>query len=156
VSEHVASKILGHWQFSGITQFLSGAPLSVSMPTYWPNVAAVFTTAQPDRVCNGNIGNRTLGRYFDTSCFVAPPVNTFGNSGRNVITGPGAQSWDMSLARQFPIWERVRLDFRAEFFSIFNHQNWGSPDTGVEDPSFGQIFSKVNPRVVQFGLKLSF
>lgn len=156
VNQGAAGHILGHWRFSGITQFLSGSPLSVSMPTFWPNVAAVFTTARPNRVCNGNISDRTMSRFFDTSCFVAPPLNTFGDSGRNVIIGPGAQSWDMALAREFPIKERVRLEFRADFFSAFNHQNWNSPDTGVQDPNFGKIFSKSTPRVIQFGLKLSF
>lgn len=154
--ESAAGKILGNWRLSGITGFLSGTPLNMSMPTFWPNVAAVFTTARPDRVCNGSLSNPTMARYFDTACFVAPPANTFGNSARNVITGPGAQSWDMSLARQFNFAERLHLDLRGEFFSVFNHQNWGSPDTGVTDPNFGRIFGKSGQRVIQVGATLSF
>jgi Carboxypeptidase regulatory-like domain/TonB dependent receptor len=156
VSYGPAAEILGHWRFSGITQLMSGTPLNITMPTYWDNVATVFSQARPDRVCNGSINNPSLSRLFDTSCFVAPPLNTFGNSGRNVINGPGAQTWDMALGREFPIKDRFRLNFRADFFSVFNHQNWGSPDTGVEDPTFGEIFTKYDPRIIQFGLRLSF
>ncbi|TAM80412.1 MAG: hypothetical protein EPN47_15950 [Acidobacteria bacterium] len=151
-----AGKILGNWRWSGITEFLSGTPLSISMPTFWPNVAAVFTHARPDRVCNGSLSNPTMARYFDTSCFVAPPLNTFGNAGRNTLTEPGAQTWNMALARQFNFTERFRLDVRGEFFSVFNHQNWGSPDTGVTDPNFGKIFGKGGQRVIQVGATLSF
>ena len=154
--QSAAGKILGNWRWSGITQFLSGTPLEISMPTFWPNVAAVFTTARPDRVCNGTLSNPTLARYFDTSCFVPPPLNTFGNAGRNIINGPGAQTWDMSLARQFSVMENVHLDVRGQFFSVFNHQNWNSPDTGVTDPNFGRIFGKSGQRVIQVGATLSF
>lgn len=156
LNQSTAGKILGNWRWSGITEFLSGTPLNMGMPTYWPNVAAVFTTARPDRVCGGTLSNPTMARFFDTSCFIKPPLNTFGNSARNVINGPGAQDWDMSLARQFSLTERVHLDFRGEFFSVFNHQNWGYPDTGVTDPNFGRIFGKSGQRVIEVGATLSF
>ena len=81
--------------------------------------------------------------------------NRFGNSGRNILNGPGAQFWVMSLARTFPM-ERFRLDFRAEVYSVFNHQNWNSPNTSVVDPNFGRIFGKNGPRRFQFGARVEF
>lgn len=151
----LASALTGGWRLSGITQYRSGLPLTLSMPTSWPNVAATFTTARPNRVCDGRLDHPTLARYFDTSCFVAPAANRFGNSGRNVLTGPAFQTWDMSLGRSFQL-EPVRLDFRAEAYDVFNAQNWNTPDTGVLNPNFGAIFGKNNPRRFQFGLRIEF
>lgn len=155
VNEGLGAALLGGWQLSGITQYRSGLPLSLSMPTSWPNVAATFTKARPNRVCDGRLDNPTMNEYFDTSCFVAPAANSFGNSGRNILTGPSSQFWDMSLSRNFQL-ERVRIGFRAESYSVFNVQNWNNPDTGVLNPNFGKIFGKNNPRRFQFGLRVEF
>jgi hypothetical protein len=151
----IGLKLLGGWRLSGITQYRSGLPLSPSMPTSWPNVAATFTKARPNRICDGRLDNPTMDRFFDTGCFVAPEPNRFGTSGRNIIPGPSAQFWDMSLGREFRL-ENVRIDFRAESYSVFNIQNWNSPSTSVVDPNFGRIFGKNNPRRFQFGLRLEF
>jgi hypothetical protein len=156
LSQGSEGKILGNWRFSGITQFMTGVPLTASMPASWPNVAAAYSAARPNRVCNGKLPHPTMAQFFSTSCFVAPPAYSFGNAGRNEIIGPGAQLWDMSLAREFRFAERFHLDFSGDFFSIFNHQNWGNPDVGVTDPIFGQITGKSNQRIIQLGLKLKF
>jgi Carboxypeptidase regulatory-like domain len=155
VNEGTGAALLGGWQLSGITQYRSGSPLSVSLPTSWPNVAATFTRARPNRVCDGRLDNPTMDAYFATSCFVAPAPNSFGNAGRNILTGPSSQSWNMSLSRSFKV-ESVRIGFRAESYSVFNAQNWNGPDTGVLNPNFGKIFGKNNPRQFQFGLRVEF
>jgi hypothetical protein len=155
VNEGIGAALLGGWQLSGIAQYRSGLPLSVSMPTSWPNVAATFTKARPNRVCDGRLDNPTMGQYFDTSCFVAPAASSFGNAGRNILTGPSSQFWDMSLSRNFQV-ERVRIGFRAESYSMFNIQNWNNPDTGLLNPNFGKIFGKNNPRRFQFGIRVEF
>jgi hypothetical protein len=152
----LASHILGGWQLSGITQFQAGTPLTPTTSTSWLNVGPWVALPRSDRACGGNASNPTLDQYFDTSCFPAQPPNTFGNSGRNVIIGPGAQLWDMSMARRFKIWESLQLSFRGEFYSIFNHQNWGSPDTNVFSSTFGKISGKSGPRTIQLGIKLEF
>ncbi len=143
------------WRLSGLTQFRSGLPLTPTMPASWPDTASVFIQARPNRVCNGNLSNPTMTEFFDTSCFVDPPPNSYGTSGRNVIIGPGSQLWDMSLARGFRF-ERFRFEIRAEAYSVFNHQNWNSPDVGVTDSSFGEIFGKNTPRSLQFGARAEF
>ena len=153
VNQGVWSHILGNWQFSGITQFRAGTPLTPTTSTSWLNVGAWVALPRSDRVCDGNLSNPTLDEYFDTSCFSAQPPNTFGNS---VIIGPGSQLWDMAIARKFNLGERLRLTFRGELFSAFNHQNWGNPTTSVFSSNFGKIFGKSGPRTAQLGLKLDF
>jgi hypothetical protein len=156
VSQGPASKILGDWQWSGITQFQAGTPYTPYNP-YVSNVDDSSGYAErSNRVCNGRLSHPTLAEWFDTSCFPANPPNTFGNSGRNVIIGPGAQLWDMSIERIFKLREHVDFNLRGEFYSVFNHQNWGAPDNYVTDPTFGEIFGKNNPRIVQIGMKLTF
>lgn len=155
-NQGLESKILGNWRLSGITQFMSGTPLTVTTSAAYINVSDFTSEPRSNRVCNGNLSNPTLSDYFDLKCFPAQQPNTFGNEGRNVIIGPGAQLWDMSLARNLNLGEHFKLDFRADFYSIFNHQNWGEPDTGAFDSTFGQIFSKNNPRTIQFGATLRF
>jgi len=148
------SMALRDWQWSGITQFASGFALTPSMPSSWPNVGS--SVARPNRVCDGRLSNPTMAEWFKTSCFVAQPINTFGNSGRNVIFGPGSQNWDMALQRSFKIGERVKVDLRGEFMSVFNHQNLNNPSTSVTSLTYGEIFGKSNPRIIQVGARLTF
>lgn len=148
------STVLRNWQWSGITQFASGRALNPRMPSSWPNVGS--SVARPDRVCDGRLSSSTMTEWFDTNCFVKPPINTFGNSGRNVIFGPGAQYWDMSLQRSFKISDRFKFELRGEFFSIFNHQNLNNPNTTVTSLSYGEIFGKANPRIIQLGGRMTF
>jgi hypothetical protein len=96
-----------------------------------------------------------MQRYFDTGCFQAPPANRFGNAGRNILVGPTNQSVDAALSRSFNL-EHLRIEFRAEAYSIFNAQNWNNPDTSFVSPTFGQILTKNNPRRFQFGLRVEF
>jgi hypothetical protein len=154
-NEGITAALFGDWQLSTIIQHRSGLPLSLSMPTSWPNVAATFTRARPNRVCDGRLDNGTMDQYFDTSCFVAPPANQFGNAGRNILTAPPTQFYDVSLSRSFRL-EHMRIDFRAESYSVFNIQNWNSPNTSLVSPNYGKIFGKNNPRRFQFGLRLEF
>ncbi|HEU0142625.1 MAG TPA: carboxypeptidase regulatory-like domain-containing protein, partial [Bryobacteraceae bacterium] len=152
----IGSHILGNWQLSGITQLRAGTPLTPRTSTSWINVGSWIALPRSNRVCDGRKSSPTMDQYFDAECFPAQPPNTFGNSGRNVIIGPGSQLWDMSLARVFAIWERLQLSLRGEVYSVFNHQNWGSPNTDVFSPTLGKIFGKSSPRTIQLGAKLEF
>jgi hypothetical protein len=100
-------------------------------------------------------------RWFDTSAFT--PVERFGNLGRNVVIGPGFHNVDFSVIKNTLLRENVRLQFRAEFFDLFNHANFGQPGNVVGTPAFGRITSTRFPtgesgssRQVQFALKLEF
>ena|SRR6516162_9910220 len=97
-------------------------------------------------------------KWFDTSCFVAQPPLTIGNSGRGILTAPGLTNWNFSVFKEFPLRERLRLQFRAEFFNFLNHANFGYPNSSLGNPNFGVISNTANnnPREIQFALKLLF
>ena len=123
---------------------------------------------RPDRICNGNLpgGDRTVARWFDTSCFtneflIADNNNgifRFGNSGRSILTGPGIQNFDFALLKDFHITESKKLQLRAEAFNALNHANFGADGviTHVNDSRFGQVTSASEPRDVQIALKFLF
>lgn len=73
------------------------------------------------------------------------------------MRGPGINDWDFNLAKTFTFSERLRLEFRAEAFNLLNHPQYGFPDTTITDPTYGQISgTRLDPRQIQFGLKLLF
>jgi hypothetical protein len=96
--------------------------------------------------------------WINASCYVAPPVGQLGNASRVPATGPDFVNTDFSVIKQFALpWREMGLNFRAEFFNLFNHAQFGSPVNDVSALGFGSVNSTVNnPRLVQFALKLSF
>jgi len=116
------------------------------------------------------------GKIFNRAAFVSPPAGQQGNFGRNVLRGFGASQIDLGLQRQFPLTENLRLNFRAEFFNIFNHPNFGNPINTLASPLFGRstqtlanslgsggatgglnpLYQIGGPRSIQFALKLQF
>jgi hypothetical protein len=98
-----------------------------------------------------------VAQYFNTAAFVAPskvPAGTYGNSPRNFITGPGLINTDFSAIKDFKVVERARLQFRSEFFNVFNNVNFSSPNVTASSSLFGRITSAGSPRIIQFALKL--
>jgi hypothetical protein len=89
---------------------------------------------------------------------VAPPAGQLGNASRVPVYGPDFVNTDFSVIKQFALpWENMGLNFRAEFFNLFNHAQFGLPVNDVSAPGFGSVNSTVNnPRVVQFALKFTF
>lgn len=83
---------------------------------------------------------------------------TFGTVGRNTLIGPGIVNFDFSLFKDFPVSERWgHVEFRSEFFNLFNTPNFNKPDSSISDGSaFGQIFGARDPRFIQFALKWIF
>ena len=144
----------GGWQISSIFTLQSGMPFSVSMATSTDNTG---TFQRPNRVCDGNLpsGQRSIKDWYNLSCFVPPPTNTFGNTGRNVLIGPGLETWDLGADKDFRITERFGLQFRAEFFNALNHANFGLPNASIGSAAAGTITSVItNARQVQFALRL--
>ena len=81
----------------------------------------------------------------------------FGNSGRNILMGPGMAQWDFSLFKSIPVTERVRMQLRIESFNFFNHPNFGLPNASIGTAAAGTVSSTVgSPRQNQFALKLLF
>ena len=153
--------VVGGWQVNGITTLQGGTPLSVS----GSNTLSSFdfqtlyaNTNFQNPSFSGPVKNR-LSKYFNTADFSQPAAFTLGNGPAyyNHLRSPGLDNTDFSLFKEFHVVENLRAQFRAEAFNIFNHPQFGSPNTGVTSSSFGQITSQANsPRQVQFGLKLLF
>jgi hypothetical protein len=107
-----------------------------------------------------------LNQYFNTACITAPSVigddgraTDFGNMGSGIVSGPGQQNTDMSLKKDISLGADAnrRMEFRAEFFNLFNHAQFSNPATTFNNATFGQITStSVNPRFVQLALKIGF
>jgi hypothetical protein len=126
-----------------------------------------FTNVNSDRAdyIGGNINlsdSRPLAdklvQWFDTSRFVVNAVGTTGNSGRNILRGPGYFNTDLGVLKSTRITERTNLQFRAEFFNVFNHANFRLPASNVSSAQKGRITAVVDDsqRIIQFGLKLLF
>jgi hypothetical protein len=151
--------VLGGWQNNGIVSAYSGLPFTVFSGV--DNSLSGVGQDHADQVGNPSIsGGRskqaTIAEYFNTQAFTLNALGTFGNSGRDALRGPGLVNVDWSLFKQIPIIERQYIQFRAEFFNLFNHANFNAPVATVSDPAFGQILSAGNPRIIQFALKYVF
>jgi hypothetical protein len=102
-------------------------------------------------------GQQSIKEWYNLACFVAPPIYTFGNTGRNVLIGPKLETWDLGADKDFRITERVGLQFRAEFFNALNHANFGLPNSSIGSSAAGTITTVItNARQVQFALRLHF
>jgi hypothetical protein len=150
----LTNAIAGGWQISSIVTAQSGAPFSVSLSTPTANTG---TFTRPNRICNGNLpsSKQTINAFFDTSCFVAPALYTFGNAGRNILIGPGLGTWDLGADKDFALTERFGLQFRSEFFNVLNRANFGLPNGSIGSAAQATITSVItNARQIQFALRL--
>lgn len=134
------NQALGGWSLYWIGFFESGQYFTPSFSGSDPSNTNSFG-GLPDRVCNGNKspGDRTLTGWFDSSCFAPPAPGRFGNSGVNILEGPGLQSQSLSITKNFPLTERVHLNFSAMISNLFNHPNFLLPDANVSVPGAGII-----------------
>lgn len=146
----------GGWQVDGVYQAQPGYPFT---PTLSFDNANAGNTSFPNRICSGSLSSPTLQEWFNTSCFVTPPEYQFGNSGRDILFGPGINNLDSALHRSFKIpWgELTQLQFRAEAFNFLNHPQFGEPGSTQGTSTFGVIgATSVANREVQFALRLVF
>ncbi|MCI0626618.1 MAG: TonB-dependent receptor [Acidobacteria bacterium] len=149
----LAAALLGGWQIAGISTFGSGEPYSVTFTSTvlgWPSSRA-------DIIGNPKVNDPTTQRWFNPTAFAVPSPFNYGNSARNMLFGPGFFNWDAALFKNTQLTERLRLEFRAEFFNILNHPNFGVPASNISVPAtVGRISSATDPRDIQFGLRLVF
>lgn len=156
----VVNGLVGGWQLNTIATIQSGFGITPTMAASNLNNAGAYQL--PNRICNGNLpGNeRTITRWFDTSCFVAPPALTYGNSGLNIVRGPGLQQVDLAFLKNFGLSfrEGARVQFRAEAFNIANRANFRNPNFNIGVPAGGTITQTLTGfgRQVQLVLKVEF
>ena len=160
-----ADLALGGWQVTGITTFQKGFPFSVLCND---NFGLLLSFTQR---CNqtGPAGSQhSINQWFNTSSFVQPLAGQFGNSGRDIIRGPGINNWDLGIGKDFRFTERVAFQFRAEAFNVFNHHQYGFDPfttTGIGAPvdnnpndgaAFGTVIAARPGRILQLGGKIVF
>ena len=158
------SKLASGWSLSGIETLQTGFPFT---PVLGFNPSGDGDSRNPVRPSwnpdfSGTLIPGTPNQYFNPAAFILPPTGTYGNVGRNTLTGPGIATLDASILKTTAISERMHLQFRAEFFNVVNHANFGTPNTVVFSaaatppaPTAGVITStSTTSRQIQFGLKL--
>jgi hypothetical protein len=162
------------WEASGIASFQTGTPFTIfsnsnsSQENIFLDRADLigpiqYFPARSQRSFDPSTAN-CLGAavtgnfYFNPNAFDCANVPTFsfGNSGRNILRGPGLNNFDLSVGRTFKIGETKSIEFRSEFFNAFNHAQFFNPDHGGGSGTFGQITQARDPRIMQFGLKFYF
>jgi len=154
--------LLSGWQTAAIITLQTGRPFTVALVRELDNsgtgISALGFGAndRPNVIRDPTLTERTPEQWFDPSAFAFPARGTFGNAGRNIVTGPGYQNINVSLIKNTALSETLNLQFRAEAFNLFNHPNFNLPDNFLGSPTFGQITSAHEPRHIQFGLKLLF
>ncbi|HEX4951178.1 MAG TPA: carboxypeptidase regulatory-like domain-containing protein [Blastocatellia bacterium] len=185
----VVGRIVGGWQWSGVLTFETGVPLNVTngqdadsiggnldRPDYNPNgrknVRAIPNATSPTGYVNPDNNNAPIDRSEAMFIGIAANSGRTGNLGRNFLRTPGINNWDMNLAKKIAVTERINLNFRAEFFNVLNHPQFGIPSAsafapvqaGISANVFtslpGQFLKKEVPdggaRIIRFNLKLAF
>jgi hypothetical protein len=176
-------KMAEGWEISGVVTLQSGLPFSIldsaAGTLFGPSTS--FTTGSVvagatlhNAVRGGSVSSR-LNQFFNTSVFAPAPFipdgaliagnfpvigggTIFGNLGRNILRGPDQRNFDIAFIKRTKLGDRANMIFRWEVFNVFNHPNFANPASDVSSPStFGKISAmSVNPRIMQFGLKLEF
>jgi Carboxypeptidase regulatory-like domain/TonB dependent receptor-like, beta-barrel len=150
-------QIIGGWRIAGITTLAAGNWYTVRDGN--GNFSNSDGSQHPNLIENPNASPCVPGTFFNTCAFGDPPLGSFGNVGRNTIVGPGLNSWDFSIFKNFQISERVRAEFRSEFFNFPNHTNFTLPSGGSESmgsSNFGFMTGARPPRQIQFAMKFYF
>jgi hypothetical protein len=160
-------RVTGGWQLSGIYTLASGVPITPFWNGAAPSGSGESSNDRPNAMGDPNNGPKRWDAWFNTAAFAPAPKGTFGNAGRNTVIGPRANIADFSVLKSTRIAEGASLQFRGEFFNLFNHPNLSVPNVTINSGAFGTIASTVDvangnplsdggPRLVQFALKLTF
>ncbi len=150
----VVNAVFGGWTVGSIVTLTSNVPFSPVVSGNPSNTGTYGVVQRPNLVAEVYSGERTLQRDFNIDAFVRPANYTYGNAGRNILRGRPYFNWDFSALKDFPLVERVRLQFRFEAFTFTNTPRFGAPGNTVGTANFGVITSAQTPRNLQFGLKL--
>jgi hypothetical protein len=149
------------WRGSMEFQVQTGFPLTISVFGDTANAGTVVGE-NPIRanVTGASVfpkGTRNANKWFNPAAFAAPPAYIFGDVSRNSVYGPGMETMDVGITRDFSISEKARFETRAEFFNALNHTNLGTPNRFVNTSSFGSITEITTPgREIQLSARISF
>ena len=160
----IGKALIGGWTANSVVTLQGGFPFTPQLSYNPSNTGDTKNPVRPfvNPAFTGPVILGSPNQWFNPAAFLAPPNNSgfFGNLGRDTLTGPGLATWDLSFLKDTPIRERLRLQFRAEFFNVLNRANFNTPNAitftpaGVS-PTAGVITStSTTSRQIQFGLKL--
>ncbi len=181
LNHSLASAVAGHWQVTATALARTGFPVNVLLPSSYISPYGNSGTLRPNLAPGVSLtppGGRSIAHWINPLAFRAPATNsagivqTLGNAPRDLYAGPGTWQADMGIAKMFPIAERANLEFRSEFYNVFNHPQLGQPQATFGQSGFGGIINTVNlntaivspitpvgsgtPREIQFALRLDF
>ena len=155
----MVGKALGGWTLSGTVTLISGPPLTIRSGQDYSLTGVGWD--RPDLVGSPYRAHSSrddfINAFFNTAAFVANQPGRYGNFGRNVFSGPASAVTNLSVVKSFPISERLgKVQFRGEFFNLFNSVNFGQPVLLLNNRNFGRIQTAGDPRIVQFALRYAF
>jgi len=170
----IASAIASGWELTTNALARTGFPVNVLMPSSYTAPDGASGTQRPNLVPGVSLtppGGKTVSEWINPAAF-ATPAGEFGTALRNFIRGPGTWQIDLGAGKTFPLPERARLEFRSEFYNIFNHPQLGQPQSTFNPSNtvgFGSIINTLNttvspvtpvgsgtPRELQFALRFEF
>jgi carboxypeptidase family protein/TonB-dependent receptor-like protein len=162
----VVENALGGWRLVWVAYLQTGQRFSPEFSDGDPSNTNTFG-GLPDRVCDGNLpaGQRTIERWFDTSCFVTPAAGRFGNSGVNVLEGPGLQVHNLSVVKKFRLTDKLSFDYMALISNIFNHPNFLFPAADISVPGEAGVIGETHglysgeragPRMIEMRVRFRF
>lgn len=159
----IGGRLANGWSLTGSADWQTGFPFTVfsdddnSFSAIGADRADLVSPDPHNALLSTSRSHTQLiNEWFNTGDFAPNSIGTFGNSGKNNLRGPRYFDTDAALLKDTTVNERVTLQFRAEFYNLFNNVNFGLPDSGLTDSSFGQITSAQSPRILQMALKAVF
>jgi len=174
----LANALVHGWQLSGLINAQTGQPFSVTFDASGSTDYPGLVSGRANRVHGVPLypAHKTHAEWFNPAAFACPSITdpstgqtlcgaNYGDSGYDLLRGPGYQDWDMSLQKNTTLWEHYRVQLRADAFNVFNHPSFGTPNSDLTGSDFGVINSTPNPpwnspayepRTIEFAFKLSF
>lgn len=151
----LANILVGGWILSGITEFSTGAPATVSAAD---NSGTGLGQQLADRIPGCDIGDAPGDRFewFNIACFAEPEFGTWGKSSVGLFDDPGINNWNVNFSKTFEVRENHQVEFRMETFNLFNHTQWGPAVTSLTSPSYGRVSGTRPARQIQFSLFYTF
>jgi hypothetical protein len=157
LNDGLLAHVLGGWELDGLGTVSTGRPFSVSLS----NTVTNGTNSWPDVTRSPVLSSPSWDHWYDPSAFLAPTTPRYGSVGRGILYGPNTVNFDLSLAKNFSILERVRVQLRADAFNIFNHPQMGFPNQTINTANPATTSTAITSTIgdnrdLQLSIKLQF
>jgi hypothetical protein len=148
--------LLRGWQLSGIAQYQSGAPYTITSgrDNSLDGIANDRAKRTGESLAPPAGSDKTV--WFNPAAFAVNDIGTFGDVGKGAFYGPSFYNVDVGLLKSTALGPRLNMQLRAEVFNVLNHANLKNPNTNVSGGGFGRITAANDPRIIQFSVKMEF